>query len=616
MHILPRFLALGLLSFQCVQAQVVLQEAKGWLESAHVTWKPMAEAESYHVYRLDGSGASTLLEDPLVRSYGTWMRADAVGLPAGTYRLKVVPVVKGVETAALAATSPSLTVRRHVREGYAFVDSGKAVSPGGYAADGSPKPGAKILYVTSKTANTATLGVLNDKGKEVVATGLMNILTARGKGYDKTPLIIRLVGQVTADQISGLVGGNYVAFAGANTTDRTIANITFEGIGDDATAYGYGFHLKRSQGIEIRNLGIMLFGDDGVSLEGDNHHVWIHNNDFFYGKPGSDADQVKGDGSVDMKYNSTNVTISFNHFWDSGKSTFAGGAVEANPIFFTYHHNWFDHSDSRHPRLCHATAHVYNNHYDGIAGMGLLNTENTSAFVEANSYRYCPYPMMINMQGTNYSIWPDGTQNGGMTKAYNNKMTGIKTLVYQTQNATEYDAYLVTKRSETIPASVKSKTGGNTYSNFDTDPGFYAYVPDSPDSVEAKVTADAGRVGGGDLQWTFTDAVDDTSHTLNAALKAALTSYRTQLVSIQGEAGGTVGIARTRAAGMHLQGRLLRVAGARDRGRLEILDLSGRALLSLSLTPEGADLSRLPSGAYLARATWGSRVALQPIALP
>jgi pectate lyase len=33
----------------------------------------------------------------------------------------------------------------------------------------------------------------------------------------------------------------------------------------------------------------------------------VHNNDFFYGAPGGDADQVKGDGSIDMKYNTTNM---------------------------------------------------------------------------------------------------------------------------------------------------------------------------------------------------------------------------------------------------------------------------------------------------------------------
>jgi pectate lyase len=280
----------------------------------------------------------------------------------------------------------------------------------------------------------------------------------------------------------------------------------------------------------------MLFGDDGVSMEGDNSNIWVHNCDFLYGAIGGDSDQIKGDGSIDMKYNTTNITISFNHFWDSGKTTFAGGETEVNPIYFTYHHNWFDHSDSRHPRLCHATVHVYNNYYDANASMGLLNTENTSAFVEANYYRNTPYPMMINMQGSNYDIWPDGTQNGGMTKAFNNMMVGPYTTIYQTARPTDFDAYLVATRNEQIPNTVVSRTGANAYSNFDTAPTMYAYTPDAPSDVPTIVSTYAGRTKGGDFKWTFSNSVDDGSKVINTALKDAIAGYQSTLVNVQGEA--------------------------------------------------------------------------------
>jgi pectate lyase len=524
------YMTVLLASTQIWAQAVTINESVGWLESAFVKWAPVSGANSYNVYYTGGGQTNKKIDTQLIRSYGTYFRADVPGLSAGTYALKVVPVINGSENASAASTTASLTVKSHVREGFAFSNS---VNPGAYNGDGTPKSGAKIIYITAATANTVTTDVRNDKGVAVSTTGLMNILAARGKGFDKTPLIIRMIGLVKESQITGLQGGNFVAFTGANTTDRKIENITFEGIGEDATASGYGFFTKRSNSIEIRNLGIMLFGDDGVSMEADNSHIWVHNNDFFYGKPGSDVDQVKGDGSVDMKYNTSYITVSFNHFWDSGKSTFAGGATESNTIYFTYHHNWFDHSDSRHPRLSHATVHVYNNYYDGNAGMGLLNTGLTSAFVEANYYRNCPYPMMINMQGTNYEIWPDGAQNGGMTKAYNNKMEGVKKLIYQTVRPTDFDAYLVSSRNEQIPGTVVSRKGGNTYSNFDTASTMYAYIPDSPDNVQSVVTAYAGRIQGGDLKWVFNNSVDDASSSINIPLKNALTSYTSKLVSIQ-----------------------------------------------------------------------------------
>lgn len=516
-------------------SQVSLTESSGWLESAFVKWTPFAGAESYNVYYTGGGQIDKKIDNQLIRNYGTYLRADVLGLAAGNYTLKVVPVIGGSESTSNTATTSSLQVKSHTREGFAFSDN---ILPGGYNADGTPKSGAQIIYVTLPTLNTVTCNVITgSNGTPVPTTGLMNIIAGRNKGYDKTPLIIRMIGQIKKAQIAGLYGGtgDFIAFIGANATDRRVENITFEGVGDDATAYGYGFLTRRSKGIEIRNMGIMLFGDDGVSMEGDNSNIWVHNCDFFYGAVGTDADQIKGDGSIDMKYNTTNITISFNHFWDSGKSTFAGGATETGLIYFTYHHNWFDHSDSRHPRLAHATVHVYNNFYDGNGSMGLLNTETTSAFVEANYYRNTPFPMMINMQGTNYQKWPDGTQNGGMTKAFNNLMVGPYTTIYQTERPTDFDAYLVATRNEQIPNTVASRTGGNIYSNFDTAPTMYAYTPDAPADVPGIVSTYAGRTKGGDLKWTFNNSVDDDLTALNTPLKNAVVAYKSTLINVQGE---------------------------------------------------------------------------------
>ena len=43
-------------------------------------------------------------------------------------------------------------------------------------------------------------------------------------------------------------------------------------------------------------------------------NVWIHNVDLYYGKAGGDADQAKGDGSIDIKGNSQYITVSYVHF--------------------------------------------------------------------------------------------------------------------------------------------------------------------------------------------------------------------------------------------------------------------------------------------------------------
>lgn len=580
---------------------IIINESAGWLETAYVKWTPFQGATRYNVYYSGEGITDKKIDTQLIRSYGTYFRADVLGLAAGSYTIKIVPVVAGSESMVDAAATPTLTVISHKREGFAFVSGTSRFIPGAYNEDGTPKTGAKIIYLTAQNVNTVTCDVIGERGTAISTSGLMNILEARGKGYDKTPLIIRMIGLIKASHITGIK--NYIAFIGANTSARLIENITFEGVGDDATAHGYGFFTKRSKGIEIRNIGIMMFGDDGVSMEANNFNIWVHNNDFFYGAPGGDADQVKGDGSIDMKYNTTNITISYNHFWDSGKTTFAGGAEESNPIYFTYHHNWFDHSDSRHARICHATVHMYNNYFSANSTMCLLNTENSSAFIEANDFRNCPYPMMINMQGTNYEKWPNGEQNGGMTKAFNNNIDKVTKLLYQTDRPNDFDAYIVTSRNEQIPSTVISRKGGNIYSNFDTDPTMYLYNPDSPDDVKNNVTMYAGRITGGDLKWTFNTS-DENSSVIIPGLKTVIVNYSSALVAIQDESDDNTGVNNPLVNMIYIYPNpvidFLNVNSVVDVTEIEIYSLTGALVKIVDDFFTSINVSNLESGIYMA----------------
>lgn len=523
-----------------IDAEVVnITLTKGWIETAMLQWEAVEGASRYAV-EYSGESIQGVSDDQLVRYYDGYVRADIPGLKAGNYTLTVRAYNEdGTEVAASTPQAVSVTAVK--REGYAFTEG---IVPGAYTLDGTPKAGARVIYVTANSANSVTCEV-NTGNSTSTYTGLANILAAYGKGKDKTPLIIRVIGTVKASDIEGLKDGNYINFEGKNATDAILGNITLEGIGDDATLYGYGICFKRTCGIEVRNLGIMLFGDDAISMDTDNYHNYIHNCDFFYGSPGPDADQVKGDGSIDMKYRSTRTTIAYNHFFDSGKVMGCGGATkEETNLLITFHHNWFDHCDSRCPRLNHTTAHIYNNYYDGVSTYGIGCTEVSNAFIEANYFRNVQRPMMIAGQGTDYIYASDpskGTfsgQPGGMSKAYNNKVEGTVSvrLSYQTDDAQEFDAWLVNNRSDQVPETVTAKKGGHVYDNFDTASDMYASTPDAPDEVGAIVPALAGRMDGGDIKWSFNNSTDDTSHDINNELKAAIMSYTTTLVKVQSDA--------------------------------------------------------------------------------
>lgn len=524
---------------------VSVTKASGWLETAMVQWTAVDGVARYEV-AYSGEGINGVTDNQLVRFYADYVRADIPGLKAGSYSLTVKAYDEGNNLIA-SSDAQNVSVKAINREGYAFTEG---VVSGAYNLDGTPKAGARIIYVTANSVNSVTCEVSDGK-KNVLQTGLANIISAYGQGKDKTPLIIRVVGTIKDTDITGLKDGNYLNFEGKDATDRAMGSITIEGIGDDATLYGYGICFKRTNGIEVRNLGIMLFGDDAISMDTDNYHNFIHNCDFFYGKPGADADQVKGDGSIDMKYRSTLTTIAYNHFFDSGKVMGCGGATKEKDgnLLITFHHNWFDHCDSRCPRLNYTTAHVYNNYFDGVSTYGIGCTEESNAFIEGNHFRNVQRPMMIAGQGTDYiyASQPEkGTfsgQPGGMSKAYNNKVEGpveIR-LFYQTDDAQEFDAWLVTSRTDKVPETVQAKRGGHVYDNFDTAEGMYTSVPDAPDQVAGIVTAYAGRMDGGDFKWAFNNAVDDANHDLNEPLKAAITSYKSSLVKVQGDADAPSG---------------------------------------------------------------------------
>lgn len=547
------FLAIFFLTVPIWAQQI--NEASGWLESAFVKWQPVSGAQTYNVYYTGQGVTDKKIDDQLIRSYGSYFRADIPGLQAGTYTVKVKPVISGVEGAG--TTTGNLTVSAQDRNGFAF--AGGRV-PGGYKADGTPKDNAVILYITQNTKNTVSATITGATTNPCV--GLQNILYAIKKGQETRPFIFRLIGNIT--DLTVMEGGDIVI----ENANNASSYITLEGVGTDAVANGWGIRLKSASNIEVSNIGVMNVNStagDNIGMQQANDHVWVHNCDLFYGNAGSDADQIKGDGALDNK-TSTYITLSYNHFWDSGKASLLGlSEGTTSGLYITYHHNWFDHSDSRHPRVRYYSAHIYNNYFDGVSKYGSGSTLGSSLFIEGNYFRNTKNPMLTSLQGTD--IWDEANQvnnagtmgtfsgeAGGSIKAFNNTFDAsigtndMRFVAYNDPNplyniagkissTTDFDAYVATTRGETVSSAVKSKSGANTYNNFDTDAAFYVknLVIDQPATAKTKTTQYAGRVSGGDLKWTFDNSVDDKSSLVITALKSALTNYSGTLVAVQGE---------------------------------------------------------------------------------
>lgn len=522
-------LALSMCCTLMANAAVEIQTVGGWFESGYVTWKSVA-SQTYKVYVRAEGGAYTEIDNELVRNYGSYGRADMVGLKAGNYQFKIEASNGDI------AESVVFTAVAHDRSGFAH--DGMSEGIGAYKNDGTLKEGARVIYVNANNAKTVKCFVQGDK--DVEYTGLQAIIAAFEKGKETRPLDIRIVGTIKAGDLDALNSSEEgLQVKGKNGTTKM--NITIEGIGCDAAIHSFGLLLRNTNSVELRNFAILNCMDDCVSLDTDNHHDWIHNMDFFYGAAGGDADQAKGDGTVDIKGKSSHITVSYNHFFDSGKCSLGGMKGETTDCWMTYHHNWFDHSDSRHPRIRTAFYHCYNNYYDGVSKYGIGCTSGGSSLSENNYYRNTKYPYLISHQGSDSQ--GKGTfsgENSGVIKCFNDKVINAKQVLYYDGSQTD-GFWDVVKVSERGAAVTVNSIDGSSY-NATADEKARQVVPASViDPVEdvalicrgefaGREGLGAGRMNGGDFKWTFKYQGQDENYAVIAELKSAIVDYKSTLV--------------------------------------------------------------------------------------
>jgi pectate lyase len=217
------------------------------------------------------------------------------------------------------------------------------------------------------------------------------------------------------------------------------SNKTIIGIGNTATLRQIGFRIGGTHGctdaynantayvsnVIIRNLTFRDVYDagsnpdaDAVTIECFSHHVWVDHNTFIYSAPSSTL-ATRIDGAVDVKRGGDWVTVSWNHFYHYNK-TMLLGHVDSNAIqdsgrlHVTYHHNYFENTYQRHPRVRFGKAHVYNNYFFNdrtgparqISYIALAGPE-AELYLEANN--------ILVDTGELYVVSEDSDQNAKVT---------------------------------------------------------------------------------------------------------------------------------------------------------------------------------------------------------
>ncbi|TDC91507.1 pectate lyase [Saccharopolyspora aridisoli] len=236
-------------------------------------------------------------------------------------------------------------------------------------------------------------------------------------------------------QVEGTIGLSGMVPVGS---DKTIV-----GVGTTGGLAGGGLNIRQANNVIVQRLTISGSGDDNINVE-ESTNIWIDHTDL------SNA----ADGALDIKAASDAVTVSWNHFHDQDKNTLLGHSddnedQDKGKLRVTYHHNWFDGTSQRNPRVRFGNpVHVFNNYYNDINSYGVASTMNAGVLVERNHFENVEDPFHLG----------EGDSGPGSLVASNNQLVN----------------------------SGNGETGGSVAEIP------YAYAPDNAANVKSIVTGGAG----------------------------------------------------------------------------------------------------------------------------
>ncbi|WP_207957677.1 RICIN domain-containing protein [Streptomyces sp. YIM 98790] len=211
-------------------------------------------------------------------------------------------------------------------------------------------------------------------------------------------------------QVSGTI-----SWSGMN---RVQSNKTIIGLGSNATISGGGLNISGARNVIIRNITFRNWDDDAINIQESSTNIWVDHNTFTNGY----------DGAVDIKRESDYITVSWNRFYNHGKTMLLGHSdshtADVGNLRVTYHHNWFDGTDTRHPRVRFGNpVHVYNNYYYNNE-YGVASTMNAGVLVEGNYFENVDEPTLVGygssgpgslVQRNNYFTGSGSPQSSGST---------------------------------------------------------------------------------------------------------------------------------------------------------------------------------------------------------
>ena len=209
-----------------------------------------------------------------------------------------------------------------------------------------------------------------------------------------TPIIIQVSGTITLGNTTKVSSSTKACNTAAEQIElKGVSNVTLVGAGSGAVFDQIGIHIRYAHNIIVQNVTVQNVkksngptsnGGDAIGMESDVSNVWIDHNTLL----ASGGEDQGYDSLIDMKANTTYVTVSYNTLSNSGRGGLVGSSdsdTGNGPV--TFHHNYYKNIDSRTPLLRAATAHIYDNYYVSLNKSGINPRDGGKAKVENNYFK-------------------------------------------------------------------------------------------------------------------------------------------------------------------------------------------------------------------------------------
>ncbi len=321
-------------------------------------------ASGYNSIRLEALEPSGLVNIDYLKVVGAGVEVVAC-VPS-----YVLTVVSNDERGGTVSYEPVLdyydegtlvTVRAQPRPGYFFQSwSGDA-------------PGAEAVHAFAMAKSTVAEAIFLPEGTRADPRliGYASVQDDRGTPYWVTGGSLGdTVEAHSIEELRALLQGDeprVVTFSGqfsAATEIDIASHKTLLGLGGQAHLKGIGLQINAARNVIVRNVQIShVTPQDAIEINNRSQNIWIDGCELY-----SDRQHDKDfyDGLLDIKNESSFITISRTHFHDHFKASLISSgdqAVADSVIRVTYHHNVFSNCNSRLPSIRFGKAHIFNNYY-------------------------------------------------------------------------------------------------------------------------------------------------------------------------------------------------------------------------------------------------------------